>query len=522
MPSLRVATVAAALALALAACAGPPAPREASHGGTLRAGTITDVDSWNEYLSAQSFATTLQRRLFLRLAREAPPGAPAPFEPSLAESWALEDGGRAIRFKLRAALWSDGRPVTSADVRFTWRAQTSSDVAWIGRENKTRIVDVEAPDPRTAVFRFDRTYPEQLADAVDGGILPEHVFGRVPFAQWRAHDWSRERVFSGPFALAEHRPGEAIVLRRNPRYFEPGVPRVDEVAFRIVPDAGNLVTQLLAGGLDWLDGVPPQDAARVAAAPGVRLLPYDVAGFDYVGWNGRKPPFDDPEVRRALTLALDRPAIVEEILYGFGRVAAGPVPAAWWCADRELRPWPFDPAEARRLLAAKGFGPGRPLTFEIATNAGNRQREAVLVKLQEQWARVGVVARPVLLEMKTLRERSVAGTLDAWLAGWRFSGKADLATIFSSAALPPAGSNVAWYRSEEADRWLAALTDAPDAAAAREAYAAVGRVLHRDQPYTFLYEPRRIAAAAARLTEASVDVPSDPLAGLERFALAPR
>jgi peptide/nickel transport system substrate-binding protein len=410
--------------------------------------------------------------------------------------------------------------VTADDVRFTWRAQTSPEVAWIGRENKARIVDVEAPDARTAIFRFDRSYPEQLVDAVDGGIVPEHVFGRVPFAQWRTHDWSRARVVSGPFALAAHRPGESIVLARNARYFRAGYPRVDEVAFRIVPDAGSLVTQLLAGGLDWLDGVPPQDAARVAAAPGVKLLAYDVAGFDYVGWNGRKAPFDDPQVRRALTLALDRKAIVEEVLYGFGRAAAGPVPSSWWCADPALLPWPYDPAEARRLLAARGFGKEHPLTFEIATNAGNRQREAVLVKLQEQWARVGIVAQPLVLEMKALRERSAAGALDAWLGGWRFSGKADLATIFGSSAVPPAGSNVAYYRSPEADGLLAALTSAPDAAAARAAYAAVGRVLHRDQPYAFLYEPRRIAAAGPRVLDAALDTPSDPLAGLERFSLA--
>ena len=513
-------TVALAVALVASSC-GREAPKPTA-GGTLLVGTISDVDSWNEYLSAQSFAVGVLRRMYLPLAQQAPAraGTSSAFEPALADAWSSEDAGRTIRVRLRAATWSDGKPVTAEDVRFTWEAQRSPEVAWIGRDNKSRIVAVETPDPRTVLFRFDRVYPEQLADAVDGGIVPAHVFGRIPFAQWRAHDWSAERVVSGPFLLEEYRPGESLVLARNPRYFRDGAPRLDKVAFRIVPDAGSLVTQLLAGSLDFLDGVPPHDAARVAAAPGMRLLPYDVAGFDYVGWNERKPPFDDPEIRRALTLAVDRDAIVEEILFGFGRVAAGPVPSAWWCADPALTPWPHDPDQARRILTAKGFGPERPLTFDIATNAGNRQREAVLVKLQEQWGRVGVIARPALLEMKTLRERSAAGTLDAWVGGWRFAAKADLQTIFGSGAVPPAGSNVAYYRSTEADGLLAALTSAPDAATAREAYAAVGRLLHRDQPYTFLYEPRRIAAAGPRVLDAAIDVPSDPLAGLERFALA--
>src|SRR4029453_10359444 len=119
------------------------------------------------------------------------------------------------------ATWSDGTPLTAADVRFTWTAQTSPAVSWTGAPSKERIKDVQAVDRHTVAFRFDRAYPEMLADAVEGGILPEHVFGKVPFADWRTHDWSQSVVGSGPFVLEAWRGGVGIVLAAQPRSVRP-------------------------------------------------------------------------------------------------------------------------------------------------------------------------------------------------------------------------------------------------------------------------------------------------------------
>lgn len=512
------------LSLLCIACGGngTPSGEVAPRGGTIVLGSTTDVDSWNEYLSHQAFAVSLHRRISLRLAQETAGSAERPpgFEPLLAESWEFSPDRKTLSFRLREATWSDGRPVTSADVRFTWKAQTAPSVAWIGAETKRHIVDVDASDSRTAVFRFDRAYPEQLADAVDGGILPEHVFAAVPFESWRTHDWSGTRVGSGPFLPESHRPGEEIVLVRNPRYFRGGLPRTDRLVVRIVPDSGALLTQFLAGGLDWLEGVSPEDGDRVRGARGARLFALDTPGFDYVGWNGARPPFDDRQIRRALSLAVDVEALVAELLHGFGRVSVGPLPSSGWLADPSAAPLPHDPEEARRILAAKGYGPDRPLAFEIVTNAGNRLREGVLVKLQDQWARVGVRATPRTLEMRTLRERSTRGDYDAYLAGWRFAGKIDLASIFGSSAFPPAGSNVVRYRSSAVDESLRRLAGAEGWDEARALYHEVQRLVREDHPYTFLYEPQRLVAVGPALVDVTIDVPSDPLARIERAGVS--
>jgi peptide/nickel transport system substrate-binding protein len=497
-------------------------------GGTAVLGSISDVDSWNEYLSQQTFAINLHRRMYLRLAQEQGDTQehPATFAPLLAESWTFSRDRRDLTFHLRPCAWSDGSPVTAADVVFTWKAQTSPAVAWIGAETKARIEDVAAIDPRTVRFRFERAYPEQLADAVEGGIVPQHVFGRVPFEGWRTHDWSDARVVSGPFRLLSHRPAEEIVLERNPRYFEKDLPHLDRVVVRVVPDVGNLFTQLLAGGIDYLEGLPPQDAERARKTPGVQVIAFDNPMFDYIGWNAKRPPLDDPMVRRAMTLAIDRDAIVEDLLFGYGRVSTGPLLSFTWTADPTLAPWPCSPDEARAILASRGFRPragdgvlvrgGKPLEIEITTNAGNRLREAVLVRIQEQLSRIGVVVRPRPLEMKTFRQKNAAGEFDAYVSGWRFSGKVDLKAIFGSAAVPPEGHNVVAYRSPDADRVLDELASASDWTAMRPLFATLARRIHEDQPYTFLYEGKRLAVVGPGLRGVAIDVPADPLAGLAR------
>jgi peptide/nickel transport system substrate-binding protein len=521
------------LAAVVLGCGAPqPAPAaapEPRRGGTAVLGSTTDVDSWNEYLSRQSFAGGLLRRIYLRLARERGDGRdePVTYEPSLARSWSWSEDGLSLTFELREALWSDGRPITAGDVRFTWLAQTSEQVPWIGASAKAQIRDVEVLDARRVTFHFRTRYPFQLADAVDGGIVPEHVFGQVPFAEWaEGHDWSQVRVGSGPFLLERHAPGHEIVLQRNPRYYREGYPLLERVVVRIVPDTSNLLTQLLAGEIDYVEGVAPREASGLAARQDTRVLAFDWPSYDFLGWNGSRPPFDDPELRRAMTLAIDREALVEDLLFGYGGVSKGPLLSFWWGADRELDPWPYDPERARRILAERGYatraadgspaGGSKTLEIELLTNAGNRLREEMLVKIQEQLSRVGVRVHARPIEMRALRQRAASGDYDGYLGGWVYTVK-DLRSIFGSSARPPDGANVVFYRSDEVDGWLDRMEHAEDWRALKPALDGLQRRIHEDQPYSFLYESKRLAVHGARLSGVAIDVPSDPLAGLESF-----
>jgi peptide/nickel transport system substrate-binding protein len=506
---------------------------EARRGGTAVLGSISDVDSWNEYTSQHSFAGNVLRRIYLRLAQENGQGIenPANFEPLLAERWEDSDDGLALTFVLREAHWSDGQPVTAGDVRYTWLAQTSDDVPWVGAASKSRITDVEVLGPREVRFHFDGRYPYQLADAVEGGIVPEHVFGRVPFEQWANHDWSQDTVGSGPFVLERHDPQHEIVLVRNAHYFEEGLPLLDRVVVRIVPDVLTLTTLLESGEIDWIDGINPRDAHRIASGDGssLSIVPFDYPNYDFIGWNESRSPLDSAELRRALTMAIDRQALVEDLLYGYGSVSRTPVPSSWWGADRSIEPLPYRPDEARRILAGLGYRTvdaegevheGRPLTLEILTNNGNRLRRDMLIKIQEQLARVGVEADVRPMEPKAMRQQVVSGDFDGFLGGWVFVGRVDLEPLLGSDSAPPQGLNVVRYQSAELDAFLEEVARARDAIAMQAPLHGIQRQFHEDQPYTLLYEAQRIAAHGPRLRGVVVDVPSDPLTRLERFWVA--
>jgi peptide/nickel transport system substrate-binding protein len=524
--------------LAAAGCGGPepsgePVTREGpGSGGTVVLGSISDVDSWNEYISQQSFAGNLLRRIFLPLAQQEGAGNnnPLAYRPLLAESWDFSENGSTLIFRLREAYWSDGTPITASDVRFTWLAQTSPHMPWAGSATKEHITDVETIDDRTVAFHFDHHYPFQLADAAEGGILPAHLFGPVPFEEWASYDWGELKVGSGPFLLHSHRPGQETVLVRNPRYYAEGYPLLDRVVVRYVPDINNLMTQLLAGDIDYVEGIPPRDAHRLSSNRDIVIVTFDWPGYDYIGWNGATPPFDDPLVRRAMTLAIDRQALVEDLLYGFGRVSNGPLPSSWWGFDRDLEPWPFDPEEARRILAERGYATtnddgsasstGRTLEISLLTNSGNRLREDMLVKIQEQLSRIGVRVRTQPLEMRTMREKVGSGDFQAYLGGWVFVGKVEIGMFFQSSSLPPQGYNVVRYSSREVDRLIDILGQATEWQEMKSALQQIQIIIHEDQPYSFLYETKRVAAYGPRLRGVTIDIPSDPLAHLERFWVA--
>jgi len=534
----RYGMISAALAgLALVALGGcnqrsaPPAEvnEQPRRGGTAVLGSISDVDSWNEYLSRQNLAHNLLRRIYLRLAVEPGerPDRVENWEPLLASSWEFSEDRLALSFELRNAVWSDGKPITADDVRFTWLAQTSAAVPWAGASTKSHIRDVQVVGERTVTFHFDAVYPYQFVDAVEGGILPRHVFGAVPFEAWQTHDWSTATVGSGPFLLSRHEPGHEIVLVSNPRYYDPSLPRLDRVVVRIVPDIENLLTQLRAGELDYVEGLTPRDAYRLVRNERLSVLAFDYPKYDFIGWNGSRPPFDNPALRRAITSAIDREALVEDLMYGYGRVSRGPVPSFRRGANAEVEPWPYDPEAARQGLTALGYttvgrdgiasASGRPLSFELLTNSGNRLREDMLVKIQAQLVAVGVHVDIRPLELRAMRQKVSTGEYDGFLGGWAFAGKIDLRPLFDSALVPPRGMNIVHYRSPAVDELFEKVESAGTWESLKPHLDAIQWRIHRDQPYTFLYEMKRIAVYGPRLHGVQVDIPSDPLARLERY-----
>lgn len=493
--------------------------------------TTVDFAGVNELVAPNiRFTREVQELLLLGLVEEQPDFAehPPSFAPSLAESWQSSPDGRELTFRLRRdARWSDGHPITARDVEFTYRAQIAPEVAWSYADSKQVVESLRVVDDHTVVFRLASPGPFRLVDVNDGRILPAHAWSTIPFSEWRASGerFRESLVSSGPYTLSRWQPGVELELAPNPAAISGVAAPGRRVVFRVTPDPAALVERLLAGEFDFADGLQPLDAERVARSPALELLSSPSRQYDYIAWNVRRPPFDDAEVRRALTLAIDRRQLVDALFRGRAEVAAGPVPSYVWARDPELTPWPYAPGEARALLAAVGFSDldgdgvvergGKPFAFELLTNSGNRLRADAAVMLQEQLARVGIRVTPRQVEINTLTELNLAGDFDATLLGWGIDTTLDFRSYFHSAEQRD-GWNFVGYANPEVDRALDDVRAAADVPATREPLVRLQRLLHAEQPYTFLWEPPRLAAARAGLAGVEV-TPLSGLASLPRW-----
>ena len=487
-------------------------------GGTVVTGWTTEPLGLNDLIFATtSVGSEVLFRVFQHLVEEQPDFTehPATFAPQLAESWEFSDDHKTLTFHLRKNLvWSDGAPLTAEDVRFTWQAQINPAVTWDSAYMKEHIRDVEVVDPVTVRFHFSHAYAKQMLDANEGLILPKHLWSQLPFEKWReSPDWFRQHhVASGPFKVESWTPQQEMVLVRNERYWEKDRPYLDRAILRFVPDAGNLLSQFLNGELDFIPQVSPSDASRIQARPDLTLVPFWSNLYVLVAWNGARQPFSDPEVRRALTLAIDRQAIVDTLLPGgTGRVGISPILQAIWAHDKTLKPWPYDPDEARRILAAKGWKDtdgdgildrgGKKFSFELTSNAGNQSRNDAAVMIQQQLRRVGIEAMPRILEFNALVTDTRSGHYDGSVTGLSIDTSLDLSGSFHSRAIP-SGENFFRYSNPEVDRLIDRAAQEVELQNALPYLHQVEQLIHRDQPATFLWESQRLAAVNKRVHDA--------------------
>ena len=487
-------------------------------GGTVVTGWTTEPLGVNELIMpTTALNSEVLGRVLQNLVQEEPDFMehPATFTPQLAESWEWSEDHKTLTFLLRKGLvWSDGVPLTAEDVRWTWQAQIHPDVSWESSYMKETIPDVEVVDPQTVRFHFSRVYAKQMQDANEGRVLPKHLWSQIPFEKWRDNaDWFKQHmVASGPFKIGSWTPQQELVLVRNEHYWEKDRPYLDRVVMRVVPDAASLLTQFLNGELDFIPQVSVDDVARIESRPDLQLVPYWSNLYVVVAWNGVRPPFTDPEVRRALTLGIDRQAIVDTLLPGGnGRVGVSPILQEIWAHDKTLQPWPYDPAEARRILAAKGWKDsdgdgildrgGKKLSFELASNAGNSLRNSAAVMIQQQLSKIGVQGTPRILEFNSLVTNSRSGDFDAIIMGFSIDTSLDLSGAFHSRSIA-SGDNFTHYSNPEVDRLIDLAASQKDLADGEPYLHQVERLIHRDQPVTFLWESKRLAALNKRVHDA--------------------
>ncbi len=483
------------IAACLAAFTGCGKKDRAEQGGILVVGEINDYEGLNPMSTTDAHARDVYNLLFLSLLDEQ--SDLLNFEPRLAESWEFSPDRLDLTFRLRDDVyWSDGLPVTAHDVAATFAAQKDSTTQWPSRHLKEHIDSVTVVDDRTIVYHYAAAYPYQVMDANDGPIMPKHVLDRVPREELGALA-IEQLPTNGPFKLHSWVRGQALTLARNERYYEKGKPYLEKVIFKIIPDQTTLITQLKNGEIDCMEMIPPGEMHDIRQNyPHLALYAFPTRAYNYIGWNASKPLFANPRVRRALTMAIDRALINENVYYGFARECTSPLPPIIWAYNPNIEQVPYDTAGARRILAEEGYRDtdgdgwldrgGKRFEFDLITNHGNQLRNDVLVTVQEMLRKSGIKVNAAALEWTVFLEKVKSGDYDAQVNAWRVGGKADLSPIWSCEARTPPGYNRVNYCNPLVDSLNAAATGMLDFEQAKPLFWRIQEIIYEDQPYTFL------------------------------------
>jgi peptide/nickel transport system substrate-binding protein len=541
-PARRVSPLLPALVAGLGllgSCAPAPAasgeiPGEPRYGGTAVIAWGIDYGDLSPLTTPSSYAIHIASSVHLMpLLRWGDDLEP---EPYLARSWETSPDGEWLVFRLRDDVrWHDGVPTTAHDVKFSYDLYMDPRTPYGGPTVfRDYYGEGEVVDSFTFRVRV-RPYADHMAVWTWLIPVPRHRLEGVAHADLPRHDVATlAPLGNGPFRFAGRVRGQEWVFEANEDFPDElgGRPYLDRLVIRAIPEPTTRLTELLTGGahLAQLSGDQWDVLDRSA---GVRPLPWRAAMTRFIAWNTRREPFDDPRVRRALTLAIDRQGIIDGLLHGRADLATSLVPPFAWQHDPSLASdLAYDPAAARRLLASAGWGDrdgdglledrsGRPFRFTLTgPQDGIGGGSDVLQKVASDLRRIGVLAELRLLEQTTVNARAEQRDFDG--AYGVLSPPFPIRITRDTFHCERRESRFHWSGicDAELDRQLDELPRIVERERAKPLWDAHQRRLAELQPYSFLFHPHEVAGLSERLRGVRADH-RGPFVEVHRWWLAP-
>jgi peptide/nickel transport system substrate-binding protein len=316
------------LLVGLAAWPASPASAQTTpqRGGTLRMAYTVDAVTLNPGLTSQIGATIIGTKLFSGLLEYNWDFVP---RPSLAERWEISPDGLTYAFHLRRDVtFHDGRPLTSADVKFSIESVVKP-MHPRGATNFGAVEAIETPDAHTVVFRLKHPFAPfiRVFHVSDAPILPKHLYEGTDI---RNNPHNLRPIGSGPFKFIEWVKGSHVILERYDRYFQNTQPHLERLVYQVIPDQATRVAALETEQVDvvpW-SGIPNIEMSRVKQLPRVAMTTRGYESLSIIMWlefNLRRSPLNDVRVRRAIAHAIDKHFIHQNIWFGTGKVASGPL-----------------------------------------------------------------------------------------------------------------------------------------------------------------------------------------------------
>jgi peptide/nickel transport system substrate-binding protein len=305
-------------------------------------------------------------------------------EPSLAASWDVSPDGLTYTFHLRpGVLFSDGTPLKASDVKFSLE-RAKSDPGQMWTFTLAAVKEIATPDDATVVVTLTQPWAPFLADIAmfNSSITPEAWVTANP------QRLATEMLGTGPFVLAEWKKGEHLLLKKNPHYWEEGLPLLDEIEITPVPDDNSRILQLQGGDIDAMTDVPWSRVDELKGNANLQVIAFSSSYTQYVNLNHKVEPLDDVNVRLALNYATDRQTVIDVVLFGNGEPATTFMPKDMLFWDDQLPGFPFDLAKAKDYLAKSKAPNGFEL--EMIVLAGVVEFQQLAATLKDMWAQIGV------------------------------------------------------------------------------------------------------------------------------------
>ncbi|MCX7995061.1 MAG: ABC transporter substrate-binding protein [candidate division WOR-3 bacterium] len=408
-------------------CAQKEEPLKGERGGNLIIGT-TDFPSTLSPLQPSVLGSNeILELLFMRLHRIDP--HTGKMKPELASSWEFSEDLTAVTYYLRKDIkWWDGEPVTAEDVLYTYEKMQDPKTNYPFVASLKYIKKVELLDQYTIKFTFTQVYANLLTDS-DIMPVPKHIYEK-----YSKEFGTTKIVGNGPYKIKEWIPGSSLVLIANDSYYR-GRPPLDEITIKYYPSVEALTADLEAGNIEIALNLTPADAKKLSRNQNINIVSRAGNSYIYIGWNLDNEFLKDKEIRKALTMAINRTQILNDVLLGMGQISLGPFPPSSWAFNENINPIQFNLAKAKDILLNKGFEDrnrnkildknGKDITLTIITNVENPERVQILNFVSNYLAQLGIKVNSQTMDVNSFITALINRKFDGFIMGWSVGDKID-------------------------------------------------------------------------------------------------
>lgn len=423
--------------------------------------------------------------------------------PGLAKEWVVSDDGLTYTFTLQEGVkFHDGTDFNADAVIKNvnrWKGGTEDDFYYFNSMFKAEgadiITDVKADGDYTVIFTLSRPQAPFLKN------LAMSPFGIAsPTAFEAAGDkFGDNPVGTGPFKFTDWKRNYSITIEKNPDYWQQGLPKLDKVIFRSIPDNSARLNALTAGDIDLADGINPSDGKNVESNSALQLIERPSMNIGYLGLTSTRAPFDNKLVRQAVNYAINKQAIVDAFFEGRAQVAANPMPPSISGYNEAIEPYPYDPEKAKSLLAEAGYD-GKEIELWAMPVPRPYMPDGAKVAevIQKNLEDVGMKSKIVSFEWATYLDKAKNGEADAFMLGWTGdNGDADnfIYTLLDKDNI--GSNNYSYYSNDEVHDLLIKAQSETDENVRIDLYKKAQEIIHEDAPWVPLAHSTPLLAAKA-------------------------